>query len=101
MNRLDDGKEWKAQLIDGCWQMRGPDGTLQRITVENPMLEVAYTSWREQHDFVTSCMRQLERECQSTYEVIPVEDIELRVAFHTFHNNVSDMVKDTRKMQRL
>lgn len=46
-------------------------------------------------------MRQLERECQSTYEVIPVEDVELRTAFHTFHNNVSDLVKDTGKMRRL
>ena len=38
MNRLDDGKEWKVEMKDGCWWMLGPDGTLQPITVENPKL---------------------------------------------------------------
>lgn len=54
MNRLDDGKEWKVEMKDGCWWMLGADGTLQRITVENPMLEVAYTSWRAGGSNMTS-----------------------------------------------
>ena len=102
MNRLDDGKEWQAQVLqDGCWQMIGRDGALQRITVENPMLEVTYTSKEEKYSLVTSFMRELERKCQSTYELIPPEDVVLRVAFRTFHNNVSATAKDTAKMLEL
>ena len=99
MNRLDDGKEWQAQVLqDGCWQMIGRDGALQRITVENPMLEVTYTSKEDKYCFVTSFMRKLERDCESTYGLIPLEDVDLRVAFQTFHNNVRAIVKDTTKM---
>ena len=47
---------------------------------------------------MASFMRMLERECQSTYELIPTEDVDLRTAFHTFHNHVSAIVKDTTKM---
>ena len=101
MNRLDDGKEWKAQLIDGCWQMLGRDGTLQRITIENPMLKVMYTSKEEKYCFVTSCIRKLERQCQITYELIPVEDIDLRIEFQRFRSNVSAIAKDATKMLEL
>ena len=98
MNRLDDGKVWKAKIKDGCWQMRGPDGAMQRITVENPMLEVTYTSEEDKYCFVTSFMRKLERDCERTYGLIPPEDVDLCVAFQKFHNNVRAIVKDTTKM---
>ena len=78
--------------------MLGPDGTLERITVQNPMLEVTYTSKEEKYIFVTSFIRKLERLCQSTYELIPPEDVGLHTAFQTFHNNVSAIAKDATKM---
>ena len=101
MNRLNDGKEWKAQLKDGCWEMIGRDGAWQRITVEHPMLKVMYTSKEEKYCFVTSCIRKLERQCQITYELIPVEDVDLRIQFQRFHSNVSAIAKDTTKMLEL
>jgi hypothetical protein len=93
MNRLDDGKEWQAHVLkDGCWEMGGADGAMQRITVEHPMLKVMYTSKEDKYCFVRSYMRKLERQCQSTSEVIPVEDVDTRAAFQTFHENVSAIV---------
>lgn len=90
MNRLDDGKEWQARVLkDGCWEMTGRDGTWQRVTVDNPMLKVTYASKEEKYCFVRSYMRKLERDCQRTYELIPVEDVDMRAAFQTFHKNVS------------
>ena len=101
MNRLDDGMTWKAQLKDGCWEMLGRGGTLQRITVEHPMLKVMYMSKEEKYCFVTSCIRKLERQCQITYELIPVEDIDLRIEFQRFRSNVSAIAKDATKMLEL
>ena len=99
MNRLDDGKEWQAHVLkDGCWEMGGTDGAIQRITVEHPMLKVAYTSKEEKHCFVRSFMGKLERQCQSTSELIPVEDVDMHAAFQTFHENVSAIAKGTTKM---
>jgi hypothetical protein len=99
MNRLDDGREWQAHVLkDGCWEMGGVDGAMQRITVEHPMLKVAYTSKEEKHCFVRSFMRNLERQCQSTSELIPVEDVDMHVAFQTFHKNVSAIAKGATKM---
>jgi len=99
MNRLDDGKEWQAHVLkDGCWEMGGADGAMQRITVEHPMLKVAYTSREEKYCFVRSYMRKLERQCQRTSELIPVEDVDTRAAFQTFHENVSAIAKDATKV---
>jgi hypothetical protein len=64
--------------------MPGPDGTLQRVTVQNAMQEVTYTTHKEKYYFL-SFMRMLERECQITCELIPTEDVDLRTAFYTFH----------------
>jgi hypothetical protein len=102
MNRLDDGKEWQAHVLkDGCWEMGGADGAMQRITVEHPMLKVAYTSKEEKHCFLRSFMRKLERQCQSTSELIPVEDVDMHAAFQTFHENVSAIAKGATKMLEL
>jgi hypothetical protein len=102
MNRLDDGKEWHAHVLkDGCWEMIGRDGAWQRITVEHPMMKVTYTSKEEKYCFVRSYMRKLERQCQSTYELILVEDIDFRVVFQSFHSHVSVMVKEHTKMLEL
>ena len=101
MNRLDDGMSWKAHLKDGCWEMIGRDGAWQRITVENPRLKVMYTSKEEKYCFVTSCIRKLERQCQITYELIPVEDKDFRFEFQRFRSNVSAIAKDTTKMLEL
>jgi hypothetical protein len=60
MNRLDDGKEWQVFMRSGCWWMEGRDGSMQTITVENPMMEVAYTSIEEKYIFVTSFVKGLE-----------------------------------------
>ena len=51
MIRMDDGKEWRVVMRDGCWWMRDRDGVMQQITVESPMLEVAYTSVDEKYSF--------------------------------------------------
>jgi hypothetical protein len=101
MNRLDDGMTWKAHLKDGCWEMLGRDGAWQRITVENPMLKVIYASKEEKYCFVTSFLRKLERQCQSTYELIPAEDVDMHAAFQTFHKNVSAIAKGATKMLEL
>jgi hypothetical protein len=102
MNRLDDGKEWQAHVLkDGCWEMIGRDGGWQRVTVDNPMLEVPYASTEEKYCFVRSYMRKLERKCQSTYELIPVENVDMRAAFLTFHKNVSAIAEDATKVLEL
>jgi hypothetical protein len=102
MNRLDDGKEWQAHVLkDGCWEMTGRDGAWHRITVENPMLKVPYASTEEKYCFVRSYMRKLERDCQRTYELIPVEDVDMRAAFQTFHKNVSAIAEDATKVLEL
>jgi len=102
MNRLDDGKVWQARVLkDGCWEMGGADGAMQRITVEHPMLKVAYTSKEEKHCFVRSFMGKLERQCQRTSELIPVEDVHMHAAFQTFHENVSAIANGATKMLEL
>jgi hypothetical protein len=99
MNRLDDGLVWQAHVLkDGCWEMIGRDGTWQRITVEHPMLKVIYASKEEKYCFVRSFMRELERQCQSTSELIPVEDKDMHAAFQTFHENVSAIAKGAKQM---
>jgi len=102
MNRLDDGKEWQAHVLkNGCWEMIGRDGAWHRITVEKQMLEVPYASTEEKYCFVRSYMRKLERDCQRTYELIPVENVDMRAAFQTFHNNVSAIAKDAARVLEL
>ena len=46
-------------------------------------------------------MRKLERQCQSTSELIPVEDVDMHAAFQTFHENVSAIAKGATKMLEL
>ena len=65
--------------------MTGGDGVGERITVENPMLEVTCASKEEKYIFVGSFVRRLERECERTYELIPAEDVDMRAAFQTVH----------------
>lgn len=101
MNRLDDGKEWRVVMRDGCWWMRDRDGVMRQITVENPMLEVAYASEDEKYSFVASCVEKLERKCESQYKLIPEGDAFPYLQFHKFHENVREIEKDPRRLVAL
>jgi hypothetical protein len=101
MNRLDDGKEWKVVIRSGCWWMEGRDGTMQQITVENPMLEVAYTSENEKYSFVTSFVKMLERMCQHQYEIPSEKNIHMSPQFKQFHDNVREIEKNPKNLVML
>jgi hypothetical protein len=98
MNRLDDGKEWRVVMRDGCWWMRDRDGVMRQITVQSPMLEVAYTSEDEKYSFVASCVEKLERLCQTQYELVSEGDAFPYRLFNKFHENVREIEKDPRRL---
>jgi len=101
MNRLDDGKEWQVVMRSGCWWMEGRDGTMQQITIENPMLEVAYTSTEDKYSFVKSFVQDLERKCQCQYALIPDGDAYMHDHFQKFHDNVREIEENPRRLVEL
>jgi hypothetical protein len=102
MSRLDDEKEWHVALrAGGRWWMQGRDGEMQQITVENPMLEVAYTSVDEKYSFVTSCVKKMERMCQYQYELIAEGDAFPYSQFKRFRNSVREIEENPRRLVEL